>query len=216
MKTRVLVVDDHELVRAGVVMLLEAMPDVQVVGQASNAAALLELIKTVTADLVLLDIAKPGMNGLELLPDLLRTLPQARVIILSMHKDKQYVRKALSLGAQGYLLKDAAPSELGLAMDAVMRGENYLSPVVSQNALSDYVQQLRTETKTQTALTPRQLEILQLIAMGKSSKEIANSLNLSLKTVDSHRTNLMQLLGIHEVTGLVRYALKNDLLPKDF
>ena len=216
MKTRVLVVDDHELVRAGVVMLLEAMPDVQVVGQASNAAALLELIKTVTADLVLLDIAMPGMNGLELLPDLLRTLPQARVIILSMHKDKQYVRKALSLGAQGYLLKDAAPSELGLAMDAVMRGENYLSPVVSQNALSDYVQQLRTETKTQTALTPRQLEILQLIAMGKSSKEIANSLNLSLKTVDSHRTNLMQLLGIHEVTGLVRYALKNDLLPKDF
>ena len=216
MKTRVLVVDDHELVRAGVVMLLGAMPDVQVVGQASNAAALLELIKTVTADLVLLDIAMPGMNGLELLPDLLRTLPQARVIILSMHKDKQYVRKALSLGAQGYLLKDAAPSELGLAMDAVMRGENYLSPVVSQNALSDYVQQLRTETKTQTALTPRQLEILQLIAMGKSSKEIANSLNLSLKTVDSHRTNLMQLLGIHEVTGLVRYALKNDLLPKDF
>ena len=216
MKTRVLVVDDHELVRAGVVMLLEAMPDVQVVGQASNAAALLELIKTVTADLVLLDIAMPGMNGLELLPDLLRTLPQARVIILSMHKDKQYVRKALSLGAQGYLLKDAAPSELGLAMDAVMRGENYLSPVVSQNALSDYVQQLRTETKAQTSLTPRQLEILQLIAMGKSSKEIANSLNLSLKTVDSHRTNLMQLLGIHEVTGLVRYALKNDLLPKDF
>jgi DNA-binding NarL/FixJ family response regulator len=114
------------------------------------------------------------------------------------------------------LLKDAAPSELGLAIDTVMRGENYLSPVVSQNALSDYVQQLRTETKTQTALTPRQLEILQLIAMGKSSKEIANSLNLSLKTVDSHRTNLMQLLGIHEVTGLVRYALKNDLLPKDF
>ena len=216
MKTRVLVVDDHELVRAGVVMLLGAMPDVQVVGQASNAAALLELIKTVTADLVLLDIAMPGMNGLELLPDLLRTLPQARVIILSMHKDKQYVRKALSLGAQGYLLKDAAPSELGLAMDAVMRGENYLSPVVSQNALSDYVQQLRTETKAQTSLTPRQLEILQLIAMGKSSKEIANSLNLSLKTVDSHRTNLMQLLGIHEVTGLVRYALKNDLLPKDF
>jgi DNA-binding NarL/FixJ family response regulator len=216
MKTRVLVVDDHELVRAGVVMLLGAMPQVQVVGQASNAASLLELIKTVTADLVLLDIAMPGMNGLELLPDLLRTLPQAKVIILSMHKDKQYVRKALSLGAQGYLLKDAAPSELGLAIDTVMRGENYLSPVVSQNALSDYVQQLRTETKTQTALTPRQLEILQLIAMGKSSKEIANSLNLSLKTVDSHRTNLMQLLGIHEVTGLVRYALKNDLLPKDF
>ena len=216
MKTRVLVVDDHELVRAGVVMLLGAMPQVQVVGQASNAASLLELLKTVTADLVLLDIAMPGTNGLDLLPDLMHALPQARVIILSMHRDKQYVRKALSLGAQGYLLKDAAPSELSQAIDTVMRGENYLSPVVSQSALSDYVQHLRTETKTEAALTPRQLEILQLIAMGKSSKEIAGSLNLSLKTVDSHRTNLMQLLGIHEVTGLVRYALKNDLLPKEF
>jgi DNA-binding NarL/FixJ family response regulator len=216
MNIRVLVVDDHALVRAGVVMLLNAMPQVEVVGQASDAPSLLELLKTVVADLVLLDIAMPGVNGLELLPALLSALPEAKVIILSMHRDKQYVRKALSLGAQGYLLKDSAPSELASAMDAVMRGGNYLSPVVSQDALSDYVLHLRSDAKTESALTARQIEILQHIAMGKSSKEIANALNLSAKTVDSHRTNLMNLLGIHEVTGLVRYAMKHDLLPKDF
>jgi DNA-binding NarL/FixJ family response regulator len=216
MKIRVVVVDDHELVRAGVVMLLGAMPNVEVVGQASDAPSLLALVKTVAADLVLLDIAMPGLNGLELMPELMAVLPQVKVIILSMHKDKQYVRKALSLGAQGYLLKDAAPAELGNAIAAVMRGENYLSPVVSQSALSDYVQHLRSETKADPTLTPRQIEILRLIAMGQSSKEIANSLNLSVKTVDSHRTNLMQLLGIHEITGLVRYALRNGLLPKEY
>ena len=216
MNTRVVVVDDHELVRAGVVMLLGAMPNVVVVGQASNAPSLLELIKTVAADLVLLDIAMPGVNGLELMPELLRALPQVKVIILSMHKDKQYVRKALSLGAQGYILKDSAPSQLGNAIDAVMRGENYLSPSVSQSALSDYVQHLRSETKAEPSLTPRQIEILRLIAMGQSSKEIANSLNLSVKTVDSHRTNLMHMLDIHEITGLVRYALRHGLIPKEF
>lgn len=216
MKTRVVVVDDHELVRAGVVMLLGAMPDVVVVGQASDAPSLLELVKTVVADLVLLDIAMPGVNGLELMPELMRALPQVKVIILSMHRDKQYVRKALSLGAQGYLLKDAAPSELGVAIDAVMRGENYMSPVVSQSALTDYVQHLRSEVKSEPTLTPRQTEILRLIAMGMSSKEIANSLNLSVKTVDSHRTNLMHLLDVHEITGLVRYAFRQGLLPKEF
>ena len=216
MNTRVVVVDDHELVRAGVVMLLGALPHVEVVGQASNAPSLLQLIKTVTADLVLLDIAMPGVNGLELMPELLRALPQAKVIILSMHKDKQYVRKALSLGAQGYILKDSAPSQLGNAIDAVMRGENYLSPLVSQSALSDYVQHLRSETKAEPSLTPRQIEILRLIAMGQSSKEIATSLNLSVKTVDSHRTNLMHMLDIHEITGLVRYALRHGLIPKEF
>ncbi len=216
MKTRVVVVDDHELVRAGIVMLLGAMPNVTVVGQASDSLSLLTLIRTVATDLVLLDIAMPGVNGLDLMPELLQKLPQAKVIILSMHKDKQYVRKALSLGAQGYLLKDSAPSELGTAIEAVMRGENYLSPVVSQSALNDYVQHLRAETKAEPSLTPRQIEILRLIATGKSSKEIANSLNLSIKTVDSHRTNLMHMLDIHEITGLVRYALRHGLISKEF
>jgi DNA-binding NarL/FixJ family response regulator len=154
----------------------------------------------------------PGLNGLETTERLTRTMPNIRVLILSMHQNEEYVRKALRNGAAAYLLKDAALLELELAIKAVLRGETYLSPAVSGGVVSDYVQHLRRDEEEQTVLTARQIEVLTLIAEGLSTKDIARQLNLSVKTVDTHRSQLMKQLDIHEVTGLVRYALRVGLI----
>jgi len=161
---------------------------------------------------VLMDIAMPGLNGLEATARLLQDSPAVRVMILSMHQSEEYVRRALRLGAVAYLLKDAAPMELELALAAVMRGETYLSPAVSKGVVSDYVQRLRSDDQAGDPLSARQREVLQRIAQGLSTKEIARQLDLSVKTVETHRTSLMKLLDVHEVTGLVRYAIKTGLV----
>ena len=212
---RVLLADDHTLVRAGLRKLLEAMPEVEVVGEASDGLALLALAAQLRPTLVLMDIAMPGINGLEATARLARQSPDIRVLILSMHQNEEYVRQALRHGAAGYLLKDAAPMELDLAIQAVLRGETYLSPAVSRGVVSDYVQRLRGEETPGTQLTPRQREVLQLVAEGHSTKEIARRLDLSVKTVDTHRSQLMKLLDIHEVAGLVRYAMRVGLISPD-
>ena len=213
---RVLLADDHTLVRAGLRKLLEAMPEVEVVGEASDGLALLALAAQLRPTLVLMDIAMPGLNGLEATARLARQSPDIRVLILSMHQNEEYVRQALRHGAAGYLLKDAAPMELDLAIQAVLRGETYLSPAVSRGVVSDYVQRLRgEETPGTQQLTPRQREVLQLVAEGHSTKEIARRLDLSVKTVDTHRSQLMKLLDIHEVAGLVRYAMRVGLISPD-
>ena len=212
---RVLLADDHRLVRAGLRKLLEAMPEVEVVGEASDGLALLALAAQLRPTLVLMDIAMPGLNGLEATARLARQSPDIRVLILSMHQNEEYVRQALRHGAAGYLLKDAAPMELDLAIQAVLRGETYLSPAVSRGVVSDYVQRLRGEETPGTQLTPRQREVLQLVAEGHSTKEIARRLDLSVKTVDTHRSQLMKLLDIHEVAGLVRYAMRVGLISPD-
>lgn len=212
---RVLLADDHTLVRAGLRKLLEAMPEVEVVGEASDGLALLALAGQLRPTLVLMDIAMPGLNGLEATARLARQSPDIRVLILSMHQNEEYVRQALRHGAAGYLLKDAAPMELDLAIRAVLRGETYLSPAVSRGVVSDYVQRLRGEETPGTQLTPRQREVLQLVAEGHSTKEIARRLDLSVKTVDTHRSQLMKLLDIHEVAGLVRYAMRVGLISPD-
>ncbi len=212
---RVLLADDHTLVRAGLRKLLEAMPEVEVVGEASDGLALLALAAQLRPNLVLMDIAMPGLNGLEATARLARQSPDIRVLILSMHQNEEYVRQALRHGAAGYLLKDAAPMELDLAIRAVLRGETYLSPAVSRGVVSDYVQRLRGEETPGTQLTPRQREVLQLVAEGHSTKEIARRLDLSVKTVDTHRSQLMKLLDIHEVAGLVRYAMRVGLISPD-
>lgn len=212
---RVLLADDHTLVRAGLRKLLEAMPEVEVVGEASDGLALLALAAQLRPALVLMDIAMPGLNGLEATARLARQSPDIRVLILSMHQNEEYVRQALRHGAAGYLLKDAAPMELDLAIRAVLRGETYLSPAVSRGVVSDYVQRLRGEETPGTQLTPRQREVLQLVAEGHSTKEIARRLDLSVKTVDTHRSQLMKLLDIHEVAGLVRYAMRVGLISPD-
>jgi DNA-binding NarL/FixJ family response regulator len=209
---RVMLADDHTLVRAGLRKLLDAMPGLEVVGEAGDGQALLTLAEQLHPDVVLMDIAMPGLNGLEATARLLQDNPAVRVMILSMHQSEEYVRRALRLGAVAYLLKDSAPMELELALAAVMRGETYLSPAVSKGVVNDYVQRLRDQDQPGDQLSPRQREVLQLIAEGLSSKEIARRLDLSVKTVDTHRSSLMKQLEVHEVTGLVRYAMKIGLI----
>lgn len=209
---RVLLADDHTLVRAGLRKLLESIPDVEVVGEADDGLALLALAAQLRPNLVLTDIDMPGLNGLEATARLVKLQPETRVVILSMHQNEEYVRQALLHGATGYLLKDAAPVELELALKAALRGETYLSPAVTKGVLSDYVQRLRGDEKPGVLLTPRQREVLQLIAESYSTKEIARRLDLSVKTVDTHRSGLMKQLDIHEVAGLVRYAMRTGLI----
>jgi len=215
MPLRIVLADDHALVRAGLRKLLESLPDIEVVGEAEDGRAALALVASHKPDLVLMDIAMPGLNGIEAAARLSREHPQVRALILSMHQNEDYVRQALRAGAAGYLLKDAAPVELELAIKAVLRGETYLSPAVSKGVMSDYVQRLRGEDTPGEALTPRQREILQLIAEGHTTKEIARRLNISVKTVETHRTQLMKQLDLHDVAGLVRYALRTGLISTD-
>jgi DNA-binding NarL/FixJ family response regulator len=209
---RVLLADDHTLVRAGLRKLLESMPAYEVVGEAGDGLELLALAEKLQPHLVLMDIAMPGLNGIEATARLVKAWPSIRVLILSMHQNEEYVRRALRHGAVAYLLKDAAPMELELALNAVLRGETYLSPAVSKGVVNDYVQRLRGEEQPGEQLTPRQSEVLQLIAEGHSTKEIARRLDLSAKTVDTHRSQLMKQLDIHEVAGLVRYAMRMGLI----
>ena len=209
---RVLLADDHTLVRAGLRKLLESMPQIEVVGEADDGLALLTLAAQLQPDLVLMDIAMPGLNGLETTARLRKTCPEIRVLILSMHQNEEYVRQALRHGACAYLLKDAATVELDLALAAVLRGETYLSPVVSRGVVNDYVQRLRGDEPAGELLTPRQREVLQLIAEGQSTKDIARRLDLSVKTVESHRSQLMKQLDIHEIAGLVRYAMRAGMI----
>lgn len=209
---RVLLADDHTLVRAGLRKLLESIPGLCVVGEAGDGLALLALAEDLQPQLVLMDIAMPGLNGLEATARLVKSMPGIRVMILSMHQNEEYVRRALRHGAVAYLLKDSAPMELELAISAVLRGETYLSPAVSKGVMDDYVHRLRADDQPSEHLSPRQREVLQLIAEGMSTKDIARRLELSVKTVETHRTTLMRQLDVHEVTGLVRHALKLGLL----
>ena len=195
MTARVLVADDHTLLRAGLIKLIETLNDVEVVGQAKDGLEALALAASCLPNLVLLDIAMPGMSGLEVCAQLVKSYPGIRVLMLSMHREPQYVRRALQSGAAGYLLKDSAPDEL------------------AQNMLSDMVTQLHPQSTTpEISLTSRQREVLKLVAEGSSTKRIAIQLNLSVKTVDTHRTNLMNQLGIHDLAGLVRYAIRNGIV----
>lgn len=209
---RVVVAEDHALVRAGIRALLEKMPGVEVVGEASDGREALELLKTQSPHVALLDISMPGMNGLEAAVRAARQFPATRVVVLSMHANEEYVHQALTAGAAGYLLKDAGVAELELAVRAVARGQMYLSPAISKQVISDYVRRTGAETTSLQALTPRQREVLQLIAEGHSTKGIARKLDLGVKTVETHRAALMTRLDIHDVAGLVRYAIRSGLV----
>lgn len=211
---RVLLADDHALVRAGMRSLLVAMSAVQVVGEASSGEEALVLAARERPDVVLMDIAMKGMSGLEAAARMREQQPEVRVVILSMHAGEEYVLKALRAGAVGYLLKDAATGELELALRSVMRGESWFSPAVSRQVVEGYVQRVGGEPASEV-LTARQREVLKLVAGGKSTKEIAFLLNLSVKTVETHRAQIMDRLGIRDVPGLVRYALRTGLVPPD-
>ena len=204
---RVLLVDDHALVRAGIRSLLGAMADVQVVGEAASGEEALEVADRERPDVVLMDIAMKGITGLESAAQMRERYPEVRVVILSMHSGEEYVLQALRAGAVGYLLKDAATGELELALRSVMRGESWLSPSVSRQVVEGYMHRTGGEAAPEV-LTARQREVLKLVAGGKSTKEIAFLLNLSVKTVETHRAQIMERLGIRDVAGLVRYALR--------
>jgi DNA-binding NarL/FixJ family response regulator len=212
---RILLADDHTLLRAGIRSLLEKMPGVEVVGEAADGREALNLVKTHLPNVVLMDIAMAGLNGLEATARIVRDHPNVRVIILSMHANEEYVLQTLRAGASGYLLKDAATAELELAIQAVARGDTYLSPAISRRVIEDYLGRTSGEKGPLEQLTPRQREILQLVAEGRSTKEIAFVLSLSVKTVETHRTQLMDRLGIHDVPGLVRHAMRMGLVPPE-
>lgn len=220
---RILLVDDHHLVRAGLRTLLQQMQGAEVIGEASDGREALESIKNDPPDVVLMDITMAEMNGLVATAQVTHDFPGVRVVMLSMHANKEYVTQALQAGAAGYLLKDAAPTELELAIRAVMRGEKYLSPAISTHVIADYLQRAagstlqrpEVDTAVHDPLTLRQREILQLIAEGNTTKEIAAKLGLSVKTVETHRTQLMERLDIHDIAGLVRYAIRTGLVTPD-
>jgi DNA-binding NarL/FixJ family response regulator len=209
MALRTLLADDHALVRAGLRALLEEMADVEVVAEAADGHEALRLIGELKPDVCFLDISMPGLNGLETAARVAREHPRTRVIILSMHVDDEYVRRALMAGAAGYLLKNSDRSELEMALRAVARGESWLTPEVSTRVVAAYARgEIPAESGPFELLTGRQREVLQLIAEGLSTKEIAARLNLSVKTVETHRAELMERLDIHGVAGLVRYAMR--------
>jgi len=213
---RVLLADDHTLVRAGIRSLLEGLENVEVVGEAGDGQEAVRLAESLRPDVVLLDVGMPGLNGLDVAARLAAQDASIRVLILSMHTSEEYVLRALRAGCAGYLLKGSAVAELAIAVRAVARGETYLSPAVSKHVMDDYVRRTGGATDPIDALTPRQREVLQLVAEGNTSKDIADRLGLSFKTVEAHRAQIMERLGLHDVAGLVRFAMRMGLVrPED-
>jgi DNA-binding NarL/FixJ family response regulator len=217
---RVLLADDHVLMRAGIAALLQRIPDLTVVAEADDGRDALQLIATHQPDIAMLDISMPELNGLEVAERVAREFPDVRVIILSMHATSDYVLRAMRVGASGYLLKGARLAELELAITSVARGETYLSPAAAKHVIGGYRDQASgaapaADAQSQERLTARQREILQLIAEGRTTKEIAQMLTLSAKTVEMHRAQLMERLDIHDVAGLVRYALRAGIISGD-
>ena len=209
---RILLADDHTLVRAGIRALVEKLPGVKVVGEAKDGREAILIARELEPDLVLMDIAMPGLNGLEATARISKELPKVRVIILSMYANEEYVREAIEAGASGYLVKRSAAVELEQAITAVAAGEKYFSPLISAEDIKDRGGRLSADRAWIERLTPRQREILQLIAERHTTKEIAAILNISVKTVETHRAQLMQRLTIHDVPGLVRFAIRAGLV----
>ena len=206
---RILLADDHALVRQGFSMILEAQQDMQIVGQAGNGREAVDLAAKLHPDVVVMDVAMPELNGIEATRRIIDGAPRTRVLALSMHKDSVYVREVLRAGARGYLLKDSGDADLVAAVRAVAKGDGYLSPGVSDSVLLDY---RRHVTDPLDLLSSREREVLQMIAEGKTNKEIATSLNLSVYTVEAHRGRVMEKLNLHSTSELVRFALRSGLI----
>jgi DNA-binding NarL/FixJ family response regulator len=208
-KIRILLADDHAVVRQGFGRILTAHADMEVIGEAGNGREAVELAEELKPDLVVMDVSMPELNGIEATRRLMKAAPRTRVLALSMHKDSVYVREILRAGAQGFLLKDASDADLITAVRAVAQGQGYISPGVSEAVLSDY---RRHVSDPIDLLTSREREVLQLIAEGKTNKEIAAALNLSIYTVDAHRGRVMEKLNLHSTGEIVRFAMRNGLI----
>lgn len=213
-QTSVLLADDHTLIRAGLRMVVAAQPDLTVVGEANDGREAVAMAERFKPDVAVMDIGMPNLNGIEAARQIRAALPETQVVMLSMHSDEGYVLRALKAGAKAYLLKDSAEADLARAIRAAAAGKSFFSPAVGQVLLQDYMRRLeRTGAEdTYELLSPREREILQLVAEGKSSKEIANLLNLSAYTVETHRANLMQKLNLRSVPELILYAVRKGII----
>lgn len=213
-KIRILLADDHQLMRRGVRLMLEREPDLTVVGEASDGREAVALAKSLKPELVVMDVGMPNLNGIEAAHQMTLDNRELAIVMVSMHSDETYILRALKAGARGYLLKDSAEADLIKAVHAVAGGKSFFSPVVSKLLLDDYIRKLK-RSGTEDAydlLTPREREILQLIAEGKSNKDIANLLDLSVYTVESHRANLMEKLNLHGLPELILYAVRRRII----
>ena len=211
---RIVLADDHGIVRRGLRSLLEGEPGVEVVGEAANGREALKLLETTKPDMAILDVAMPMLNGIEVTAQAMKAFPDLRVIILSMYADEAYIVRALTAGARAYLLKEATEDDLLPAVRAVAIGRSFFSPAISTILLADYVRHLKQRglEDSYDVLSDRDMEVLQLLAEGKSNKEAAAVLHISLSTVESHRLKLMQKLGLHNTAEIVLYAVRKGII----
>ena len=211
MAIRILLADDHKIVRQGLRTLLEQEPDMEVVAEAEDGRIAVRLARELAPQVVIMDVGMPDLNGIEATRQVLADTPGLKVIALSMHSDRRFVVNMLKAGASGYLLKDSAFEELAAAIRVVMLNKTYLSPGVSDIVIKDYIQGPREDSSVFSVLTPREREVLQLMAEGKSTKQIADRLHVSVKTIETHRQQIMTKLGIHSVAELTKYAVREGL-----
>jgi DNA-binding NarL/FixJ family response regulator len=211
---RVLLADDHKLIRAGLVLVVQQQPDLSVIGEADDGRQAVQLVESLKPDVVVMDIGMPSLNGIEAARQITASRPDTAVVILSMHADEGYVLRALKAGARAYLLKDSATTDLVQAIRAVVEGKSFFSPAVSKVLLQDYMRKLRRTGAEDSydLLSPREREVLQLVAEGKSNKEVANLLNLSTYTVETHRAKIMQKLNLKGVPELILYAVRKGII----
>jgi len=211
---RILVADDHTVMRTGLCLLLERQSGFEIIGQADDGRTTVDLADQLKPDVVVMDIAMPHLNGIEATRQIVSRHPQTSVVILSMHSDESYVLRALKAGARAYLLKDSAETDLIQAIHAVVAGKSFFSPGISRMLLEDYIRQVQQKgvEDSYELLTTREREILQLLAEGKSNKEVSSMLNLSLYTVETHRTHILQKLNLHSVPELILYAVRKGII----
>lgn len=216
-KIRVLIVDDHALVREGVRMILGLHDDIEVVGEAADGLEAIDKVRQLSPDLVLMDIAMPGLGGLEATLELTKTSPRSRILVLTQHDNREYIHRFLKAGAAGYILKKSVGTELVSAIRAVHRGGIFLAPSVAATVIEGYLgrQEPNAEEFAYQELSDREKQVLKLVAEGHTSKEIADTLCLSIKTVMAHRSNIMEKLKIHNRTELIKYAIKQGLITME-
>jgi two-component system response regulator NreC len=213
-KIRVLIADDHTIVREGIRMILTAQPDIEVVGEAANGQEAIDLTRKLRPDVVVMDISMPGVSGINATKAIKAEMPEVNVLALTMHEDETYVFQLLKAGASGYVLKRGAASDLVNAVRAASKGEAFLYPSVAKAVVQDYLQRVEAgeERERWDGLTQREREILKLIAEGYTNQEIAQKLYISVKTVQTHRAHILEKLGLHDRTELVRYAIRKGLI----
>ena len=216
-KTSVLLVDDHPFVREGIRSFLSDLPDFEVLGEASSGGEAIKLAQQHQPDFILLDINMPGMNGLEAVRQLRKCTPRAKILILTVHNSREYVLHVAKSGAHGYILKEAPPEELLQAMKAILKGGRYYSPAVAEHVFDDYERpgSGKKVERSEKQLTPREVEVLIATAKGRSIKEMSDELNITIATVQTYRVRIMEKLEIHNIAGLVKYALQKGYLPLD-